>query len=77
MADSLPSATFILEPLDDRPGEHVQWQVVGATGLGVGAAHAKATEGLNAYQGAGYAAVEVDVSGLELLAGALQVVAVL
>src|SRR4028119_2537001 len=65
------------EPLDDRPGEHVQGQVVRASGLGARAAQAEAAEGLDAGQGAGYAAVEVDVACLELVAGALEVVAVL
>src|SRR5688572_13045007 len=55
----------------------MQRQVVGAAGLGVGAAHAEASEGLDADEGAGDAAVEVDVAGLELPARPLEVVAVL
>src|SRR4028118_2302954 len=66
-----------LEPLDDRPGEHVQGQVVRASGLGVRAAHAEAAEGLAPDQAAGYAAAAVDAGWPDLVAGALEVVAVL
>src|SRR5215211_5663004 len=72
---TLPNS--LSEPFDHRPGEHVKRQVVGAAGLGVGAAHAEAAEGLDAYEGAGDAAVEVDVARLELPTRALEVVAVL
>src|SRR5215218_1663383 len=65
-----------LESLNDCPGEHVQRQVVWAAGFGVGAAHTKTPEGLDAYQGAGDLAVEVDVAGPQLVAGELEVVAV-
>src|SRR5215210_7306666 len=58
-------------------GEHVQWQVVWTAGLGVGAAHSEAPEGLDADEGACDAAVEVDVASLELPARPLEVVAVL
>lgn len=63
MADSLPSAAITLELLDHGPREHVQRQVVWATGFGVGTAHAKAAEGLHTDESAGYCAVEVDVPG--------------
>src|SRR5918999_5838862 len=64
-----------LEPLDDRLGEHVERQVVWAARLGVGAAHPKATEGLDPYQGARNRTVEVDVAGPELAAGEVQMLA--
>src|SRR5918994_5095844 len=54
----------------------MQRQVVGAAGLGVRTAHAEAPERLDADEGAGDAAVEVDVAGLELPARPLEVVAV-
>ena len=66
-----------LEPLDDGLGEHVERQVVGAAALRVRAAHAEAAEGLYANQGAGDLAVEVDVAGVELVSGQLQVIPVL
>src|ERR687893_3181171 len=68
---------MLSESLDHRPGEHVQRQVVGAAGLGVCAAHAEAPKGLDADEGAGDAAVEVDVASLELPARQLEVGAVL
>src|ERR687898_3177649 len=68
---------MLSEPLDHRPGEHMQRQVVGAAGLGVCAAHAEAPKGLDADEGACDAAVEVDVASLELPARQLEVVAVL
>src|SRR5215212_540990 len=55
----------------------MQRQVVWAAGFGVGAAHAEAAEGLDAYEGSCDAAVEVDVARFELPTGAFQVVAVL
>src|SRR5215207_1263692 len=66
-----------LEPLHDGPGEHVQRQVVWATGFGVGARESEAAEGLYTHQRSGDATVEVHVASLELLAGPLQVVAIL
>src|ERR687897_3371910 len=67
---------MLSKPLYHCSGEHVERQVVGAAGLGVGAAHTEAPEGLDADEGAGDAAVEVDVAGLELPARPLEVVAV-
>src|SRR5215212_798570 len=64
-ADKRPKGAcreVLSEPLDYCSGEHVQWQVVGSTGLGVGAAHAEAPEGLDADEGAGDAAIEVDAA---------------
>src|SRR5215213_2298183 len=54
----------------------MQRQVVWAAGFGVGAAHAEAAEGLDAYEGSCDAAVEVDVARFELPTGAFQMVAV-
>src|ERR687896_505613 len=54
----------------------MQRQVVGSAGLGVSAAHAEAPKGLDADEGAGNAAVEVDVACLELPTRSLEVVAV-
>src|SRR3954452_9913820 len=54
----------------------MEGQVVGAAGFGIGAAHAVAAEGLDAYQGSRYAAVEVDVAGFEFRARAFEVGAV-
>src|SRR5215203_2744774 len=68
---------MLSKSLDHCSGEHVQRQVVGAASLGVCAAHAEAPEGLDADEGAGDAAVEVDVASLELPPRALEVVAVL
>ena len=70
------SADCYSEPLYHRPGKHVQRQVVGAAGLRVGAGEAEAAERLHTDERAGDGAVEVEVAGLELGAGLLQVIAV-
>ncbi len=47
-------------------------QVVGAAGLGAGAGEAEAAEGLAADEGAGDAAVEVEIADAELAPRALR-----
>src|SRR5271156_4750468 len=59
----------------DGLGLREEEQVVRAAGLGVGAAHVEAAEGVGSYHGAGALAVEVEVAGLELVAGAIELLA--
>src|SRR5690606_10782635 len=66
-----------LQPFGDALALREEQQVVRATGLGVGAAHVEAAEGLYADEGAGALAVEIEVAAVEVLGGALDALAVL
>ena len=50
-------------------------EVVRAAGFGVGAAHVEAAEGMRADHGAGALAIEVEIADVELVAGAVELLA--
>src|SRR5690606_6620299 len=73
---AVPRCRSPLEPLCHRLHLHEAAQVVGAPCFGVGARHIEAPERLDAHEGAGDLAVEVEVAYRELASGALEARAV-